>query len=204
MIRVISINCPCPSHVSITRTRKDPQIVSERSRTRHPKIQSKRLDYPERKFKLGPWLETAITITITIFQLCSLPNKTMANHTNDLFSSLISDIKTYSGKDPLLPWLRYIHFSVSLCVRACVFVLLICVSLSFFCWFGICVCGYRGIRKLKESLPSQLLKEKLPRFLQKCAKTFESDRRYRNDLRYLRVWLQLVIDKPLSLFIIYD
>ncbi|KAJ4842189.1 hypothetical protein Tsubulata_047881, partial [Turnera subulata] len=24
----------------------------------------------------------------------------------DLFSSLISDIKSYSGKDPLLPWLR--------------------------------------------------------------------------------------------------
>ena len=45
---------------------------------------------------------------------------------------------------------------------------------------------------MKDSLPSQLLNEKLPRFLQKCAQTFESDRRYRNDLRYLRVWLQLV------------
>ncbi|KAL3334371.1 hypothetical protein AABB24_030884 [Solanum stoloniferum] len=74
---------------------------------------------------------------------------------NDLFSSLISDIKSYNGKDPLLPWLR-------------------------------------GIKKMKESLPPQLLKEKLPRFLQKCAQTFETDRRYANDMRYLRVWLQLM------------
>ncbi|XP_043723852.1 uncharacterized protein LOC122670894 [Telopea speciosissima] len=83
---------------------------------------------------------------------------------NELFSSLISDIKTYTGKDPLLPWLR-------------------------------------GIRKLKESLPPQLLKRKLPRFLQKCVQTFESDRRYRNDLRYLRVWIQLLdfVDDPRAL-----
>ncbi|CAN4101471.1 unnamed protein product [Withania somnifera] len=74
---------------------------------------------------------------------------------NDLFSSLISDIKSYEGKDPLLPWLR-------------------------------------GVKKMKESLPPQLLKEKLPRFLQKCAQTFETDRRYANDMRYLRVWLQLM------------
>lgn len=45
---------------------------------------------------------------------------------------------------------------------------------------------------MKESLPPQLLKEKLPRFLQKCAQTFGTDRRYANDMRYLRVWLQLV------------
>uniref|UniRef100_A0A2N9IWN2 BUB1 N-terminal domain-containing protein n=1 Tax=Fagus sylvatica TaxID=28930 RepID=A0A2N9IWN2_FAGSY len=90
----------------------------------------------------------------------------MANTTttNDLFSSLILEIKSYSGNDPLLPWLR-------------------------------------GIRKMKDSLPSQLLNEKLPRFLQKCAQTFESDRRYRNDLRYLRVWLQLMdfVDDPRAL-----
>ncbi|XP_077245710.1 mad3/BUB1 homology region 1 isoform X2 [Tasmannia lanceolata] len=87
----------------------------------------------------------------------------MANelHFKDLFSSLISDIKTYKGKDPLLPWLQ-------------------------------------GIRKMKESLPPHILKEKLPRFLQKCALTFESDRHYRNDLRYLRVWVQLMdfVDDP--------
>ncbi|KAL6980733.1 hypothetical protein U1Q18_022370 [Sarracenia purpurea var. burkii] len=51
---------------------------------------------------------------------------------------------------------------------------------------------------MKESLTPQLLKEKLPRFLQKCAQTFETDRRYANDLRYLRVWLQLMdfVDDP--------
>ncbi|XP_068331308.1 uncharacterized protein [Pyrus communis] len=83
---------------------------------------------------------------------------------NDLFTSLISDVKTYSGKDPLLPWLR-------------------------------------GIRKMNDSLPPHTLKEKLPRFLQKCAQTFESDRRYRNDLRYIRVWLKLMdfVDDPRAL-----
>ena len=45
---------------------------------------------------------------------------------------------------------------------------------------------------MKDSLPSQVLNEKLPRFLQKCAQTFDSDRRYKNDLRYLHVWLQLI------------
>ncbi|XP_027110749.1 uncharacterized protein [Coffea arabica] len=85
------------------------------------------------------------------------------NEYNDLFSSLISEIKNYTGRDPLLPWLR-------------------------------------GIRKMKELVPPQLLKEKLPRFLQKCAQTFQSDRRYTNDLRYLRVWLQLMdfVDNPKS------
>ncbi|KAK6929497.1 Mad3/Bub1 homology region 1 [Dillenia turbinata] len=80
----------------------------------------------------------------------------MANlHHNDIFTSLISDIKSYSGTDPLLPWLR-------------------------------------GIRKMKDTLPGQLLKQKLPRFLQKCAQTFESDNRYKDDLRYIRVWIQLM------------
>ena len=45
---------------------------------------------------------------------------------------------------------------------------------------------------MKDSLPSQVLNEKLPRFLPKCAQTFDLDRHYKNDLRYLRVWLQLV------------
>ncbi|KAL3630567.1 hypothetical protein CASFOL_023551 [Castilleja foliolosa] len=80
---------------------------------------------------------------------------------NNLFSSLISDIKSYNGLDPLLPWLR-------------------------------------GIRTMKETLPPQLLKEKLPRFLQNCSETFLTDHRYSNDLRYLRVWLQLMdfVDEP--------
>ncbi|XP_020593462.1 uncharacterized protein LOC110033737 [Phalaenopsis equestris] len=50
----------------------------------------------------------------------------------------------------------------------------------------------RGIRKIHQSLPTHVLSEKLPRFLQKCAETFESDRRYRNDSRYLTVWIQLM------------
>ncbi|XP_010257073.1 PREDICTED: uncharacterized protein LOC104597306 isoform X2 [Nelumbo nucifera] len=59
----------------------------------------------------------------------------------------------------------------------------------------------RGIRKMKDYLPPLLLKEKLPRFLQKCAQTFEDDRRYRNDMRYLRVWIQLLdfVDDPRAL-----
>ncbi|KAK8672346.1 hypothetical protein V6N13_110719 [Hibiscus sabdariffa] len=80
---------------------------------------------------------------------------------DNLFSSVISEIKSYSGRDPLLPWLR-------------------------------------GIKKIKDSVPPQILSEKLPRFLQKCTQTFESDRRYHDDLRYLRVWLQLMdfMDDP--------
>lgn len=45
---------------------------------------------------------------------------------------------------------------------------------------------------MTDLIPQQLLKQKLPRFLQKCAQTFETDIRYRNDLRYLRVWMKLV------------
>ncbi|XP_058787612.1 uncharacterized protein LOC131661966 [Vicia villosa] len=87
----------------------------------------------------------------------------MAN-VDELLSSLSSDITTYTGKDPLLPWLR-------------------------------------GIKKLKDTLPSKTLKEKLPEFLQKCARTFELDKRYKNDLRYIRVWLHLMdfVDDPSAL-----
>ncbi|XP_021769223.1 probable inactive serine/threonine-protein kinase bub1 isoform X2 [Chenopodium quinoa] len=90
--------------------------------------------------------------------------KMASTNPNDLFSSLISDIKSYSGNDPLLPWIS-------------------------------------GVRKMKNILPPHLLKEKLPRFLQKCAQTFDSNRRYRNDLRYLRIWLQLMdfVDDPKAL-----
>ncbi|KAF6153635.1 hypothetical protein GIB67_027502 [Kingdonia uniflora] len=60
---------------------------------------------------------------------------------------------------------------------------------------------FRGIKKMRESLPPQFLKEKLPRFLQKCARTFEADRCYQNDLRYIRVWIQLMdfVDDPRAL-----
>ncbi|CAI0377974.1 unnamed protein product [Linum tenue] len=81
----------------------------------------------------------------------------MAATADAIFSTVASDIKSYSGNDPLLPWLR-------------------------------------GVKKLRESLPPTLLKAKLPRLLQKCAQKFESDKRYKNDPRYLRVWLQLKMD----------
>ncbi|KAJ1688710.1 hypothetical protein LUZ63_012865 [Rhynchospora breviuscula] len=73
----------------------------------------------------------------------------------ELLSSLVSDIRCYSGSDPLRPWLR-------------------------------------GINRLRAALPPQALKQKLPRFLQKCVQTFESDHRYRNDARYIRVWIELM------------
>ena len=59
-------------------------------------------------------------------------------------------------------------------------------------WDCLAFCIYRGIRKMKDLLPSQILNEKLPWFLQKCAQTFDSDLRYKNDLWYLRIWLRLV------------
>ena len=36
---------------------------------------------------------------------------------------------------------------------------------------------------MKDSLPSQVLNEKLPWFLQKCTQTFDSDHHYKNDLQ---------------------
>lgn len=83
---------------------------------------------------------------------------------NDVFASVVSEIKKYTGTDPLLPWIQ-------------------------------------GIKKMRNSLPPQILKEKLPRFLQKCALTFQADPRYRNDLRYVRVWIRLMdfVDDPQSL-----
>ncbi|KAL1336776.1 hypothetical protein HN51_031184 [Arachis hypogaea] len=78
-----------------------------------------------------------------------------------MLSSIINEASNYTGKDPLLPWLR-------------------------------------GIRKMKDSFAPEALKEKLPVLLQKCAQKFQLDRRYRNDMRYLRVWLHLMdfVDDP--------
>uniref|UniRef100_A0A453KCV2 BUB1 N-terminal domain-containing protein n=1 Tax=Aegilops tauschii subsp. strangulata TaxID=200361 RepID=A0A453KCV2_AEGTS len=73
----------------------------------------------------------------------------------ELLSSVVGDIRCYSGSDPLRPWLR-------------------------------------GIRRLEGSLPPATLREKLPRFLQKCAEEFQDEPRYRDDPRYLRVWIQMV------------
>ncbi|KAI3908509.1 hypothetical protein MKX01_009311 [Papaver californicum] len=81
-----------------------------------------------------------------------------------LLSSMISDIKNYTGDDPLRPWLR-------------------------------------GIRRMKQSLPPQIYNQKLPRFLQKCVQTFQTDRLYRNDTRYIQIWIQLMdlVDDPRGL-----
>ena len=54
----------------------------------------------------------------------------------------------------------------------------------------------RGVRKMERALPPATLREKLPRFLQKCAQEFQDDLRYRDDPRYLRVWIQLVTHPP--------
>ncbi|CAD6270733.1 unnamed protein product [Miscanthus lutarioriparius] len=48
------------------------------------------------------------------------------------------------------------------------------------------------MRKMERALPPAMLREKLPRFLQKCAPEFQDDARYRDDPRYLRVWIQLM------------
>jgi len=77
----------------------------------------------------------------------------------ELLSSVVADIRSYSGSDPLRPWLR-------------------------------------GVRKMERALPPATLREKLPRFLQKCAQEFQDDLRYRDDPRYLRVWIQLVTHPP--------
>ncbi|CAD6255015.1 unnamed protein product [Miscanthus lutarioriparius] len=78
-----------------------------------------------------------------------------AEQEKKLLSSVVDDIRSYSGSDPLRPWLR-------------------------------------GMRKMERALPPAMLREKLPRFLQKCAQEFQGDARYHDDPRYLRVWIQLM------------
>jgi hypothetical protein len=113
-----------------------------------------------------------------------------AEQEKELLSSVVGDIRSYSGSDPLRPWLRYgttthppihpplppFHFSRSIdrSIRR--------PSLA------------RGMRKMERALPPPTLREKLPRFLQKCAQEFQGDPRCRGDPRYLRVWIQLVTD----------
>jgi hypothetical protein len=114
-----------------------------------------------------------------------------AEQEKELLSSVVGDIRSYSGSDPLRPWLRYgttthpsirrslppSHFSpphIDRFIRR--------PSLA------------RGMRKMERALPPPMLREKLPRFLQKCAQEFQGDLRYRDDPRYLRVWFQLVTD----------
>ncbi|CAN6469854.1 unnamed protein product [Victoria cruziana] len=56
----------------------------------------------------------------------------------------------------------------------------------------------RGIRMMKQALAPDLLKQKLPRFLQKCVLAFKDDRRYRNDARFVQVCVVLMdfVDDP--------
>ncbi|XP_047051070.1 probable inactive serine/threonine-protein kinase bub1 [Lolium rigidum] len=83
------------------------------------------------------------------------PGRVDKDKEKDLLSSVVDDIRCYSGSDPLRPWLR-------------------------------------GIRRLEGALPPATLREKLPRFLQKCAEEFQDEPRYRDDPRYLRVWIQMM------------
>ncbi|RLM59112.1 putative inactive serine/threonine-protein kinase bub1 [Panicum miliaceum] len=66
----------------------------------------------------------------------------------ELLSSVVADIRSYSGSDPLRPWLR-------------------------------------GVRKMERALPPATLREKLPRFLQKCAQEFQDDMDYVADAKPL-------------------
>lgn len=56
----------------------------------------------------------------------------------------------------------------------------------------------RGIRMMKQALAPDLLKQKLPRFLQKCVLAFKDDRRYRNDARFVQVCVVLVVSSAPS------
>ncbi|TVU50687.1 hypothetical protein EJB05_02067 [Eragrostis curvula] len=73
----------------------------------------------------------------------------------ELLASVVGEIRSYAGSDPLRPWLR-------------------------------------GVRKMEKELPPETLREKLPRFLQKCAEEFQDHARYRDDARYVRVWIQMM------------
>lgn len=110
----------------------------------------------------------------------------------NLFAGVIHSIKTYDGDDPLLPWLQYSSPRP----------LLRLFPRVFWPWFGalmppsLSVWTDRGIKKLKSCLPPPVVKEKLPRFLQRCVSSFRGDGRYRNDPRYIRVLIQLVKMEP--------
>jgi hypothetical protein len=109
-----------------------------------------------------------------------------AEQEKELLSSVVGDIRSYSGSDPLRPWLRYgttTHPSIRRSLPS--------ISLDRSIRRRSLA---RGMRKMERALPPPTLREKLPRFLQKCAQEFQGDPRYRDDPRYLRVWIQLVTD----------
>jgi len=119
-----------------------------------------------------------------------------AEQETELLSSVVADIRSYSGSDPLRPWLRYaatIHRSLpSLFSHSPPASL----PLSIDRFIRARPLFARGLRKMEKALPPATLREKLPRFLQKCAQEFQDDLRYRDDPRYLRVWIQLVTHPP--------
>ena len=112
----------------------------------------------------------------------------------ELLSSVVGDIRSYSGSDPLRPWLRYGTRTHRFCFLLPV---LCCLHASLPSPHRpadppACPLSARGLRKMERALLPATLREKLPRFMQKCAQQFQADARYRDDPRYLRVWIQLV------------
>ena len=66
--------------------------------------------------------------THLFYRFTSLSAKANNDNNTDLFTSLISDIKSYSGNDPLLPWLLYASLSLSLSLSLWVALLMVLKS----------------------------------------------------------------------------
>jgi len=69
--------------------------------------------------------------------------------------------------------------------------------LVFFVW-GWDVARY--IMWVKDAFPSGGTQSELLPLLEACTRTFQTDERYRSDLRYLRVWVQYVSTSSLESF----
>ncbi|TVU27183.1 hypothetical protein EJB05_29776, partial [Eragrostis curvula] len=115
-----------------------------------------------------------------------------AEQVKELLASVVGEIRSYAGSDPLRPWLRYDthHLLPLLLLPQFPFSLRRFVS-----WpidQSIHTLFVRGVRKMEKELPPETLREKLPRYLQKCAEEFQDHARYRDDARYVRVWIQMM------------
>jgi hypothetical protein len=53
---------------------------------------------------------------------------------------------------------------------------------------------------VKDAFPSGGIQSELLPLLEACTRTFQTDERYRSDLRYLRVWVQYVSTSSLESF----
>lgn len=111
--QIISILDPLPCHVSIHKHITSTNYLSEWSTQYTPKFKQNPPLLPDHKFKLaiGSKVQNPPPPLPSSTLLQSKTQKSMANNNTDLFNSLISDIKSYSGNDPLLPWLRYASLS---------------------------------------------------------------------------------------------